>query len=522
MRLRGRQPLKLLDVPADPVPGVAAAGRALMDGQLRLGTEAAPLDALARRGWSPAFDAHLQSFAWVRDLAAAVPRADGAPVAQAMMRRWLAAHAQTVGDPAWRPEHWGPRILFWAAYAPFFLDSADEEYRKAVLNALARGARHLDRAADTAPAGLARVGAWAGVIAAGLLIPGGDLRVNGGEAGIGQALGLATHADGGLVSRSPVEQLQLVELLAQLRAVYEVRARPPCGAVTRALAHGVPALQLVRLGDGGLSSWNGIPADAARIDAAIAAVAVRAAPPGETRDWGFQRLEGGRAVLVMDGAPPPAGALARHAGASTLAFELSDGSHRLVVNCGGAPGLPHDLAQGLRTTAAHSTLTLNDTNSTPLHDDGTTGRGVTEVELLRTRVEAGSRLEGAHDGYLRRFGLVHRRRLTLAGDGASLEGEDRLVPASRWRGGAALPAAIRFHLGPDVAALVTDDGQGARIQPPGGEAWQFRTRLGTLAVEPSLWIDAGGRPRTTRALVVSVEAPPTGVAVPWSFRRERA
>jgi len=300
-----------------------------------------------------------------------------------------------------------------------------------------------------------------------------------------------------------------------------VRARPPCGAVVRALAHGVPALAQLRMGDGGLSSWSGPPVGGARVDAAIAAAAVRPAPHGEARDWGYQRLEGGAAVLVMDGAPPPAGALGRHAGASTLAFELSDGPCRLVVNCGGAPGLAHALAQGLRTTAAHSTLTLADTNSTPLHDDGTVGRGVTEVELLRTRIEAGQRLEGSHDGYLRRFGLFHRRRLTLGNDGGVLDGEDRLVPASRRRGQAAGTAAIRFHLAPGVAAEPTDDGQGALLRPADGPAWQFRTRLGTLAVEPSLWIDPAGRPRPTTALVVGVEAPPTGVAVPWSFRRMR-
>ena len=56
---------------------------------------------------------------------------------------------------------------------------------------------------------------------------------------------------------------------------------------------------------------------------------------------------------------------------------MSDGAQRLVVNCGG-PGplpslLPSDLAQALRSTAAHSTLVLADTNSTALLGDGTLG-----------------------------------------------------------------------------------------------------------------------------------------------------
>ena len=522
LRLRGRYPLQLIDVPADPIPGDANAGRALLDGRLVLGGESVPLDALDRRGWSAAFDEHLESFAWIRDLAAAASRNDGAVVAEALMRRWLKLHAQSVGDPAWRPDLWGRRILFWTAYAPYFLSSRDEAYRKEVLNALARGARHLDRAADTAANGYPRIAAWAGVIAAGLLIPGGDLRVGHGEAGMARALGLATHDDGGLVSRVPTEQLALVELLAQLRAVYEVRARPASGAVSRALAHAVGALAQVTLGDGGLSSWqSGGPVPAARVSAAVAASGVRPGVRTEARDWGYQRLQCGPATLIVDVAPPPLGALARGAGASTLAFELSDGAQRLIVNCGGAPGLGHALAQGLRTTAAHSTLLLADTNSTALHDDGTMGRGVTELEVQRSLLEAGQRIEAAHDGYARRFGLTHRRRLTLASDGQALEGEDRLAPVGRRRQGTAIAALLRFHLMPGIDAVVTADGQGALLRPPAGVPWQFRTRLGLLALEDSLWIDGRGRPRPTQALTVAVEAPATGIAIPWSFRRVR-
>ena len=235
LRLNGRYPLQLLDVPGDPIPGDVTAGRALIDGRLVLGGEAVMLDALDRGGFSAALTDHLQGFGWLRDLAAAAPRNVGAPVAEALMRRWLSAHARTV-DAAWRADLWGQRILAWTAYAPFLLDSRDADYRKQMLNALARGARHLDRAADSAGQGLPRVTAWAGVIAAGLLIPGGDICAAQGEAGIAKALAQALGGDGGLVSRSPAEQLRLVELLAQLRAVYEVRARPPSGAVSRTVS----------------------------------------------------------------------------------------------------------------------------------------------------------------------------------------------------------------------------------------------------------------------------------------------
>ena len=520
LRLRGRYPLKLLDVPADPIPGSARAGRALLEGRMTRAGETVPLDALDRGGNSGAFTDYLQSFAWLRDLAAAAPRAQGIATAEALTRRWLAAHGRQVGEPAWRADLWGRRILFWTAYAPFILDTRDGEYRKEVLNALARGARHLDSAADSAPLGLPRIAAWAGVIAAGLLIPGGDLRAAHGEAGMARALGLAVHGDGGLTSRVPAEQLALIELLAQLRAVYEVRARPPSGAVARALADAVPALLCVTLGDGALSSWQGGgPDTAARVAAAVAAAGARAQPRDDARDWGYQRLSRGEALLVMDAGPPPVAALATGGCASTLAFELSDGARRLIVNCGGGAGLPRALAEGLRTTAAHSTLTLADSNSTAIHADGSMGRGVGEVALTRGESDTGARLEAEHDGYARRFGFGHRRRLTLAADGRALEGEDRLVPAPRRKAAGATTFAIRFHLAPGIETVLTADGQGALLRPAEGAAWQFRTRSGALALEESVWVDGAGRARPTRALVVTGEVAPEGIAVPWSLRR---
>src|SRR3546814_16133403 len=76
-----------------------------------------------------------------------------------------------------------------------------------------RTARHLDRGAEKAQAGLPRLVAWGGVVAASLLIPGGGPRRIFGEAGLERVIGVAFHADGGAVSRSPTAQLEGIMLL---------------------------------------------------------------------------------------------------------------------------------------------------------------------------------------------------------------------------------------------------------------------------------------------------------------------
>jgi uncharacterized heparinase superfamily protein len=525
-RLRGRFPLRLLTVPKDPIAGDKAVGEALLRGMFVHGRESCLVKELDFNdsGLSRAFSDYIQSFAWLRDVGAAATRERGAKLAEQITRRWLESHASQVNERAWRADLWGRRILFWAAYAPYILSSKDMVYRSAVLNALAQGARYLDRGADKAPLGLPRIAAWAGVITSALVVQGGPARLSSGEAGLARALGTAVHEDGGLVSRSPVEQLALVELLGQLRAVYYAGRREVPEMVADALAGAVAALLSVTMGDEALSSWQGgNMASKRRIAAALEGSGVRARALRQARGWGYQRLAAKNSVAVFDGAPPPAARALSNGCASTLSFEFSDGADRLIVNCGGVAddvtALPADLVQALRTTAAHSSLTLGDRNSTAIHEDGTLGKGVAQVELSRDEAGGVAQVEASHDGYVRRFGLVHQRRLTLNADGRELQGEDSLIPQGRKRRSEPTPVTVRFHLAPAVEVTSTADGQGALLRIRGGGVWQFRCRGGQLGIEDSLWLDGDSQPHGTLQLVLSGETPPDGMSLSWTFKR---
>ena len=522
---RSKQPLKLAAVPRDHVAGDRQRGEALLAGSFAVGTAALPLADLdfAKIGAEGALAEQLQGFSWLRDLAAAAAREKGAKLAEAVVGRWLLAHGARV-DVAWAPDLWGERILFWTAYAPYILSSADSGYRSALLNTLARGARHLDGSADKAPPGLRRVTAWCGVVAAGLLVQGGVPRVARGEAGLARALASAQFDDGGLISRSPYEQMLLVDRFGLLRACYEAARQTIPNGIEAAAQASLAALHGIAMGDGALSSWQGCgPDEASRLAALIEGCGLRARPLRQARGWGYQRLSALGTVLVIDAAPPPLQKTGAQGSASTLAFELSDGAQRLVVNCGG-PGplptdLPPELVEGLRTTAAHSTLVLADTNSTNINADGSLGKGVEDVTIERSEDNDASRLEASHDGYVRGFGLVHKRSLMLGNDGKELRGADQLQPKGRRKVRESAPYAVRFHLAPGVEATVTADGMGAILRARGAPPWNFRCRGGNLTLEESLWIDGHGRPQRTIQLAIVGEVSALGGEIGWQFRR---
>jgi uncharacterized heparinase superfamily protein len=525
-RLRSSpQPLKLVAVPRDHVQGDRQRGDSILAGRLPIGSDSinlADVDLTALGATGPIAE-RVEGFSWLRDLAAAASRENGARLAEAVVGRWLIAHGAKVDD-AWAPHLWGERILFWTAYAPYILSSADSGYRTALLNTLARGARHLDSTADKAPAGLKRVTAWCGVVAAGLLVQGGVPRVARGEAGLARALTTAQFDDGGLVSRSPFEQILLVDRFGLLRACYHAAKQDIPEGIEAAAAASLAALHGVTLGDGALSSWQGCgPGRSSRLTALIEGCGMRARPLRQARGWGYQRMSALGTIAVLDAAPPPAQKIASYGSASTLAFEMSDGGQRLIVNCGGPGPLPSDLSedliQGLRTTAAHSTLVLADTNSTNILPDGSLGKGVEDVTIDRTEDNDASRLEASHDGYVRTFGLIHKRSLMLGNDGKELRGADQLIAKGRKRIRDSVAYAARFHLAPGVEATVTADGMGAILRSRGAPPWNFRCRGGNLGLEESLWIDGRGIPQRTIQLVVSGEVSALGGEIGWQLRR---
>ncbi|HZV83582.1 MAG TPA: heparinase II/III family protein, partial [Brevundimonas sp.] len=446
---RGKPPLRLIAVPRDHVTGSKSRGVQLMAGRFSAGSEAVELAALdwtAIGTTGPLADA-LHGFSWLRDLAAATTREKGAALAEDLTGRWLVAHGEKI-DAAWAPHLWGERLLFWLPYAPYLLSRRDAAYRSALLNTMARATRHLAAEADRAVPGLPRITAWAGLTAGCLLLSSGTARLARAESGLARALSSAQGDDGGLMSRSPAEQATLVDRLGLLRAAYAAARHDFPQGMEDAGAAALASLHGVTMGDGTLSSWQGgNEGSREALAALVEGCGFRARPLRTPRSWGYHRMSALGTILVIDAAPPPPKGLARIASASTLALELCDGQQKLVVNCGG-PGLrghnlPEGLAEALRTTAAHSTLTLADTNSTAILADGSLGKGVEEVPVERSEDNDASRLETSHDGYVRSLGLVHSRALSLGNDGKEVRGLDRLVTRGRKKIRDGVPFAIR-------------------------------------------------------------------------------
>lgn len=535
---RRAAPVRLLATVETPNIGDRAAGVALRAGHFLVHSVKAPIGQTDFSGvtrQSPGLERCIHSFSWVADLAASAPRADCVGVAERVTEAWLDANAQLGKGAAWEVERAGLRLMAWLVYAPIILGGGNDKLRRRLLAAIDETATWLDRKVARASTGFGEVAGWAAITAAGLLLPEGKPRKLYGEAGLIRSLGDLIGEDGGVLSRCASVQMDTITLLTDVIACYEAMGEglPQALVVLRELL--VPPLLALRHGDGALGSWQGQHAIAAdRVSAVVAATGIRTRPLVEAEQWGFQRMRGGDTLIQFDTAPPPRARFARMGCASTLAFEMSDGPSRLIVNCGGSAlaggQVPARIGQGLRASAAHSTLVLDNANSSAVLLHGKMGKGVEAVDVEQRNLSGGGRdamrVSASHDGYAARFGLSHRRILSLRNDGSELAGEDILVPASRKGKNGKVGFAIRFHLGPNIEVMMSEDGRGASLLLPDGKLWHFRLRADVagagdvvLSCEDSIWIDSEGRPKSTEQLVIEGLTSRGGGQFSWLLKK---
>ncbi len=145
--------------------------------------------------------------------------------------------------------------------------------------------------------------------------------------------------------------------------------------------------------------------------------------------------------------------------------------------------------------------------------------GPVNVESYREVVENGELLHTSHDGYLQRFGVVHRRVLMAAPDGSRLDGEDTLAPAQGGRvKGNEADYAIRFHLHPAVKASRLSDARGVMLVLPNREVWTFEALDDKVDLEDSVFLAGNDGPRRTAQIVIRQDSR-HAASVRWSFVR---
>jgi uncharacterized heparinase superfamily protein len=516
--LIGRVPADLRLKLSERWPGDEKRGGAVLAGDIEFSGELVrnPIPVWFPPGLGSGWLAAWHGFGWLADLIG-VGTAARDP-ARALVHSWL------VESSAWHPIAWrsdvvATRIFAWIVHFEEIAGrETDRPLRRAMLASIARQVRHLSRTAAWELAGAARLRALKGLIGGLAALGGSEKRMARALRTLERELLVQILPDGGHRTRSPSVQLTVLRDLIDIRAVLRAAQVAIPGPLQQAIERMAPMLRFFRHGDRRLALFNSsVEEDGVVVDLALTRSETRGHPPMQAPHSGFQRLQAGQSLVLVDtGKPPPRG-FDGEAHAGSLSFEFSQGRERIIVNCGGYRGAKPAWRRVLRSSAAHSVLVVGDTNAVEVRAAGSLGRGPASVRCERAEEAGHQWIAATHDGYRPRFGVTYSRELYLAADGDDLRGEDKLTG----RSGAAF--ALRFHLHPAAQASIVEKTEategGALLHLPSGAVWRLRASGAEMSLGESIYLGTGEL-RKTQQIVLSGTTGPSGATVRWALRRE--
>ncbi len=453
----------------------------------------------------------LHGFSWLRHLHAA-GNAGARDSAIALVTDWCRRNPQPATGIAWEPVVVARRLMSWLANAPLILDGVEPAVYDIMADALADHLIHLSATWPDAPQGEPRLVALAAVLMGNLCVAGHDRNLAAAAQAFSAELDLQILPDGGHVSRNPAVLVTLLLDFLPLRQCFVTRDRPLPAGFDGAVRRMLRMLQYLRLGTGRIAQFNGVSAQAIDALSTVLAYDDKALDPITSAPQSkYVRLERGGVVVLVDAGPPPPLEVSGQAHAGCLSFEMSAKAQALFVNCGAPSPAALEWLPAARATSSHNTVAIGGKSSAKLLQDdrfasllgGTPLRFPECVGSKVTPRDGGIELDAFHDGYFVRFKLLHRRRIILDAEGASIVGIDRLGPQrGQLRLPIDVPFAIHFHVDEKVDCTVGDVPHSANLKLLDGQRWRFRCEGAALSIEEGMNFSNVGGPRPSLQLVL--------------------
>ena len=200
---------------------------------------------------------------------------------------------------------------------------------------------------------------------------------------------------------------------------------------------------------------------------------------------GFNRIYKNRLYFIMDCGNP----VREDVYAGSLSFELSMGKYQIIVNCGSPYINNKKWAEAMKSSAAHSTASIDNINSSDIiFNNSDKNKRVANVWSKVKKRDGSYWIDSAHSGYKNYFGLIHSRKIHIDTSKKIVRGQDCFSKSPSEYLKIPKKYSIRFHLHPDLQTNVTRSRKKALIRLPDGSGWEFLCSEPKIEINESIYL----------------------------------
>jgi uncharacterized heparinase superfamily protein len=202
---------------------------------------------------------------------------------------------------------------------------------------------------------------------------------------------------------------------------------------------------------------------------------------------GYAILNNKKISLVMDIGSSPEKDFSANYQAGSLSFEIISNGKKLICNSGYFQNFKHQLNELSKSSAVHSTLTLEDRSSCKFFKSSDSGFKISQgLKIIKKKIVNEKnywKINAAHDGYLKQFGIIHDREIEFYPEQMKFIGHDKIISKDNHDD---LKFEIRFHLEPNTKVMKTQDNKSIFIDID-GEGWKFNSKNNLINIDNGLY-----------------------------------
>ena len=234
---------------------------------------------------------------------------------------------------------------------------------------------------------------------------------------------------------------------------------------------------------------------------------------------GYAALNSKKISLIMDIGSSPDKKFSSDYQAGALSFEIISNGKKLICNSGYFQNYNHKLNKLSKSSAMHSTLILDDRSSCKFNKTKNESSKISHgVKILKKDIvfdKSYWKINAAHDGYLKQYGIIHEREIEFYPENMKFIGYDKIISKNKIKN---LKFEIRFHLEPNIKVMKTQDNKSILIDLE-GEAWKFNSRNNTMNIDNGLYFGRKNSIIDNQNIVISGMTNGENQTIRWKFKK---
>ena len=458
----------------------------------------------------------LHSFNWIRDL-----RIIGSNQSRLFTRdsiaEWINKYNKWSGLE-WQSNIIGKRIYNILGNFNFFCSSADDGYKEILLESISKQGKHLMNNNLKDVNGFEKIYGIKGIIICSLCIGNFEKYFKIGIYFLLIEIKTQVLTDGTHYLKSPSIHLEFLRNLIDIKGLLSKSKKKVPDEINLTISKMASILKFFRLGNGQLATFNNSKyVKKILIDQVLLRANSKIKVPEDTLTSKFHKISENKLNFLMDCGNP----VKENSFAGSLSFEFSYGKNMLVVNCGSPHVYNKKWSQAMKSTAAHSTLMIDNINSSDIFfNNKSSGRQAKVWSRKKNKINS-HWIDSAHSGYKKLFGLIHSRKIHLDTKELILRGQDYFAQTTNDYSLIPKKYYIRFHLHPDVNVSLTGSKKKAILKLKDGNGWEFLCSESSLEIGESIYLGEGEKIIKNSHLLISNTIIPEK-KIKWLFKLIRS